>query len=337
MWPVIGAIAGALINNVFQKDARQEQAQQSSEVNAANAAATAEANAQNIALSRELQGRNEALYRDTTASNEALQREFAQMGIRWKVEDAEAAGLHPLYALGGSGPAYSPAPALVHGSAPEVRPQLRQTADSGSYLGGMGQEIGSALARTLDPAQAAERALQLKLLEAQADKESAQAQYYRSQSVGGPGGGQPAYIPANSGYGQDPIHLIDAPYLKDTIRAQPSDIESSRTSDSSSTPGERPAFSDYSAFGTTLRLPSKGATEALESIEPLGAIATAAENIRYHRLLDGAFRFLDAQSAGLKNFAANFGKKYRGPNYRVEHGVPPALHDWAPNRWNKRR
>lgn len=32
--------------------------------------------------------------------NAALQREFAQNGIRWKVADAKAAGLHPLAALG---------------------------------------------------------------------------------------------------------------------------------------------------------------------------------------------------------------------------------------------
>lgn len=32
--------------------------------------------------------------------NADLQREFAQNGIRWRVEDAKRAGLHPLYALG---------------------------------------------------------------------------------------------------------------------------------------------------------------------------------------------------------------------------------------------
>lgn len=34
--------------------------------------------------------------------NAGLQREFAQMGIQWKVADAKAAGIHPLYALGAS-------------------------------------------------------------------------------------------------------------------------------------------------------------------------------------------------------------------------------------------
>lgn len=32
--------------------------------------------------------------------NATLQKEFAQQGLRWKVEDAKAAGLHPLAALG---------------------------------------------------------------------------------------------------------------------------------------------------------------------------------------------------------------------------------------------
>lgn len=42
------------------------------------------------------------------ARNEALQREFAQNGIRWKVDDAKRAGIHPLYALGASTTSFSP-------------------------------------------------------------------------------------------------------------------------------------------------------------------------------------------------------------------------------------
>jgi len=40
----------------------------------------------------------------------ALQKEFAQNGIQWKVEDAKAAGLHPLAALGAQTLSYSPIP-----------------------------------------------------------------------------------------------------------------------------------------------------------------------------------------------------------------------------------
>nr|DAV66438.1 MAG TPA: minor capsid protein [Microviridae sp.] len=40
--------------------------------------------------------------------NYKAQKEFAQNGIRWKVEDAKRAGIHPLYALGASTSAFSP-------------------------------------------------------------------------------------------------------------------------------------------------------------------------------------------------------------------------------------
>lgn len=40
--------------------------------------------------------------------NYERQKEFAQMGIQWRVKDAQAAGLHPVFALGGGGAAYSP-------------------------------------------------------------------------------------------------------------------------------------------------------------------------------------------------------------------------------------
>lgn len=45
---------------------------------------------------------------ETQARQEALQREFAQNGIQWKVADAKAAGIHPLYALGASTSSYAP-------------------------------------------------------------------------------------------------------------------------------------------------------------------------------------------------------------------------------------
>lgn len=55
-----------------------------------------------------------------------LQKQFAQNGIQWKVEDAKAAGVHPLYALGANTVSYQPT--SVGG------PDL-------SWLGSMGQEI----------------------------------------------------------------------------------------------------------------------------------------------------------------------------------------------------
>jgi len=45
---------------------------------------------------------------DAFDMNAALQKEFAQNGVQWKVRDAKAAGVHPLYALGAPPTSFSP-------------------------------------------------------------------------------------------------------------------------------------------------------------------------------------------------------------------------------------
>ena len=71
------------------------------------------------------------------AQNVALQKEFAQNGIRWKVEDARAAGIHPLYALGSSGASFSPV-----SSGPSADLSLASAASD------MGQNISRAVSQT---------------------------------------------------------------------------------------------------------------------------------------------------------------------------------------------
>lgn len=58
--------------------------------------------------------------REQANSNAALQREFAQNGIRWRVEDAKAAGLHPMYALTGGGAAFAPSGIAMPGHTPST-------------------------------------------------------------------------------------------------------------------------------------------------------------------------------------------------------------------------
>ena len=77
--------------------------------------------------------------------NYAAQKEFAQNGIRWKVADAKAAGLHPLAALGAQGYTYNPV--MVGGS------DLGLSA-VGEQLANMGQGIDRAMSAKQ---QAAER------------------------------------------------------------------------------------------------------------------------------------------------------------------------------------
>lgn len=93
------------------------------------------ANAANIAFQRET---NNLLLADKE-KDRGLQREFAQSGIQWRAADALAAGIHPIYALGGSGASYSPS-SISLGS-PKVEPE---TLD----LGSMGQDISRAISAT---------------------------------------------------------------------------------------------------------------------------------------------------------------------------------------------
>lgn len=52
--------------------------------------------------------RNRTHQDEMNVANYQMQKEFAQHGIRWKAEDAIAAGLHPLAALGATGASASP-------------------------------------------------------------------------------------------------------------------------------------------------------------------------------------------------------------------------------------
>lgn len=67
---------------------------------------------------------------ENSQANIDMQRDFAQQGIRWRVADAEAAGIHPLYALGASGASFSPSV---------------NVGSMGPALASAGQDIGRAI------------------------------------------------------------------------------------------------------------------------------------------------------------------------------------------------
>lgn len=69
--------------------------------------------------------------------NRQMQLDFAQQGIRWKVADAEKAGIHPLYALGANTVSYSP---VSVGSVADT--------SMGSAVASAGQDISRALDAT---------------------------------------------------------------------------------------------------------------------------------------------------------------------------------------------
>lgn len=82
----------------------------------------------NFVNAKEQRESNEQIARENIAN----QKEFAQQGIRWKVADAQAAGLHPLAALGAQTSSFSNV--------------VGNTADlPTSSFGEMGQDIGRAM------------------------------------------------------------------------------------------------------------------------------------------------------------------------------------------------
>lgn len=103
-------------------------------------------------MARDAQKDANAANRAMAIENIKLQKRFAQEGIRWRVEDAKAAGIHPIYALGAQGASFSPVSANF-------------TAESGAAAGmaAAGQDLGRAINSTRTEAERAVAGAQAKL------------------------------------------------------------------------------------------------------------------------------------------------------------------------------
>lgn len=75
----------------------------------------------------------------------ALQKEFAQNGIQWKVADAKAAGVHPIYALGAPTTSYSP---QAVGGSPWSETFKQAGASLGRLAGSNSEELADDLLRS---------------------------------------------------------------------------------------------------------------------------------------------------------------------------------------------
>lgn len=73
-----------------------------------------------------------AMGMSTASDNAELQKQFAKQGIRWRVADAQAAGIHPLYALGANVSSYQPI----------------STGDVSQSFSNMGQDLSTAINST---------------------------------------------------------------------------------------------------------------------------------------------------------------------------------------------
>lgn len=113
--------------------------------------------------------------------NLAMQETFAKEGIRWRVADAKAAGIHPLYALGAQIPSYSPSTFI---------PSEGGGRDYGSALRGLGaasQDFGRAIDATRTSAEKTSARLQsLSLERGELENELLRSQIAREKAQMGP-------------------------------------------------------------------------------------------------------------------------------------------------------
>lgn len=181
--------------------------------------------------------------------NFEMQERFAKSGIRWKVADAKAAGLHPLAALGMSGA--SAAPVAIQ-----------------SDLGSMGQDIDRAIQATRTAGERAERngvnaqLSQLSLERAQLENEWLRSKIARENAAQiGPAMPSPVEsgfrivptdVPAHAGAGHE--HLTAGPASPGLSRY------------------------DLGPLLGTMNLPSEKATEAMEDMGLAKYAVLAANN-----------------------------------------------------------
>lgn len=201
------------------------------------------------------------------AANLAAQREFAQNGIRWKVEDAKAAGLHPLSALGASGAAFAPNPVVLSDT---------------SHYAATGQNLGRAASAMVSQEERATRQLQLAAAAASVRKDNALSAFYESEAArtrqqSGPTTGtimrdgmRPGDIMEPSGAVIRPLGPrgdidVSPQFTSNGIFPQtypPKDVPVT-----SHTKGENPMWSTYVAEGgLKIDLPSSAASEGLEAV-----------------------------------------------------------------------
>lgn len=221
--------------------------------------------------------------------NIALQREFAQMGVRWRVEDAKAAGLHPMYALTGGGAAFSPNPIVMPGVV------QGQTSSGASGFGNAFEKLLTGFFS----AQAAKDDVIAKAV-------AATAAVAQSNSI--------SSVPAPTDYQWDmdysggPHHgAVNLQNAFDVQQFNPAPVLSRDMASPSLTPGTGPGGSVHNiAPGFNMILPSGqgGTAEALESLSESWQLMNAYvhRNVEEYgeEWLDKAEKYFPASSAMYK-------------------------------------
>lgn len=150
----------------------------------------------------------------TARENRQSQEEFAKHGIRWRVEDAQAAGVHPLFALGGGVTPFTP--------------QATAFAEAG-------QNIGRAAFTSMTEGERALQEANLKVLASTAARNDAEAAWFNSRAATNSQAARSATA--------FPISATNAPEVNalyaDALKLEPDVMVSRSIYDEGQTAGER--------------------------------------------------------------------------------------------------
>lgn len=185
------------------------------------------------------------------------QKEFAQMGIQWRVEDAKAAGVHPVWSLSGGGAAFAPTPVSV-GSGVQ-----------NSFQSTHGQGFGRSVAATQTPYERSMQRLQMELMLAQVKKTDAEAMAITRTALGGNRVGDSQVGPGMPATGDGLILGSDFSFTAPAGRISSDRGDLSQSAADPSPFMERFTVKDADGNPVTIRLPSSGKGTPVESLESI--------------------------------------------------------------------
>lgn len=179
-----------------------------------------------------------------------LQREFAQNGVRWRVEDAKAAGLHPLFALTGN---------LSQASGSSPLP-IGETS-MGPALAAAGQDVGRAIRAQQTPEERMRTALELELLKANISESDARRQELLSRAARNgqdrTANGMPGTVTVNP---VDPNRSVaGVPLPPDLVKVAPDEVASKSSIHPAQTAGDHASLRLFTMEnGDKVLLPASG-------------------------------------------------------------------------------
>lgn len=227
--------------------------------------------------------------------NKETQKDFAQHGIRWKVADAQKAGIHPLYALGASTTSYSPIPVGDYGSIASGLVNAGQdiarsvnatrTGEERDQLGDFIQtKLGEQQQRDLAQKQTRSFELDMQHKELQNSLLAAQLMgMNRAQNPPFPTAGKepPMYTSSDMGKpgGSGLVIKRGSAPAVGAIEIKPSEITSTHPGDRARLAGRNAAWDRFDTGDNTVDLPSNKLSQALEDMGILKYYYTAKRNL----------------------------------------------------------